>query len=246
MTSEYLVLLSFIQGFAEFLPISSSAHLALIPALASVADQGRFIDVAAHVGSLLAVMWRYRRRVRALLTFEDMGLAWRLTLSFIPMLMLGLFIDPPRAPMIIAVNMIVFGALLWAADRFGKKDRDVSPGTAFLAGLAQVMALIPGVSRSGVTISMMRARGVDRPKALDFAFLMSMPAIAAAGAWELLGALRAAEAVDWTAAITTVASSFVFSLIAIKFMMHFVRRFSFLPFAIYRVALGIVILYMLF
>jgi undecaprenyl-diphosphatase len=242
MAAGYLILLSAIQGFAEFLPISSSAHLALAPALTNVADQGRFIDVAAHVGSLIAVMWHYRARVADILTFGDMGLLWRLVLSFLPTLALGMFIDPPRSVAVIAVNMIVFGALLWAADGLGKSDRNVTPWTAFIAGLAQVAALVPGVSRSGITVTMMRARGVERARALDFAFLMSMPAIAAAGGWELLGAIKAAESVDWAAAGITVAASCAFSLLAINFASAFVKRFSFKPFAIYRLILGVILL----
>jgi undecaprenyl-diphosphatase len=235
-------LLAAIQGFTEFLPVSSSAHLALLPAVVGAEDQGMFIDVAAHVGSLLAVMWHYRERVAKLLSFADKGLMARLILSILPVLALGLFITPPRGVAVIAVCSIVFGVILWAADKFGKQTKDVSLGTAFFAGLAQVAALVPGVSRSGITLSAMRARGVGRSEALDFAFLMSMPAIAAAGGWELIQALKSPEVINWGAAGTVVLVSSIFSLIAIRFMLRFVRRFSFAGFALYRIALGAILL----
>lgn len=243
MTIEYIILLSAIQGMTEFLPVSSSAHLALLPTLAAVADQGRFTDVAAHVGSLLAVMWHYRARVASLLMFEDLKLMWRLVLSFLPVVALGLFINPPRSVTIIAVNLIVFGIILWLADKYGKAKSEVTPLTALGAGFAQVVALIPGVSRSGITISAMRARGVGRSKAVDFAFLMSMPAIAAAGAWDLLGALKGYEAIDWTATGLTVFFSCIFSLFAIRFIIAFAKKFSFAWFAAYRIALGAALLF---
>ena len=242
MVPEYIVLLSAVQGFTEFLPISSSAHLALLPSLSGFEDQGLFIDVAAHVGSLLAVMWHYRARVAELLMFKDKGLMVRLILSIIPVLTLGLLIRSPRGVAVIAVCSIVFGIVLWLADKLGANNRDVSLSTAFMAGLAQVAALVPGVSRSGITISVMRARGVPRAEALDFAFLMSMPAIAAAGGWELIQALKGPETVDWLAAGSVVAISAVFSLLAIRFMFRFVRRFSFAGFAFYRIVLGMILL----
>ena len=242
MTTEYIILLSALQGFTEFLPVSSSAHLALLPTLSAMADQGRFIDVAAHVGSLLAVMWHYRVRVLRLMMFDDMKLMWRLLLSFLPVLALGLFIDPPRSVAVIAVNLIVFGVVLWVADKYGQVNRGITPLTALLAGFAQVLALVPGVSRSGISISAMRARGVERGAALDFAFLMSMPAIAAAGGWELLGAIKSPEVIDWAATGLTVATSCIFSLFAIRFMLEFVKKFSFAGFAAYRIILGAVLL----
>lgn len=242
MGLEYIVLLSALQGFTEFLPVSSSAHLALLPALSGVQDQGMFIDVAAHVGSLLAVMWHYREQVAELLMFRDKGLTTRLILSILPVLTLGLLITPPRGVAVIAVCSIVFGIILWLADKYGKQNKDVSLGTAFLAGLAQVAALVPGVSRSGITITTMRGSGVSRTEALDFAFLMSMPAIAAAGGWELIHALKSPEVVNWSEAGLVVAISGIFSLFAIRFMLGFVRRFSFAGFALYRVALGVILL----
>jgi len=242
MTIEYTLLLAAIQGFTEYLPVSSSAHLALLPAVIGAEDQGLFIDVAAHVGSLFAVMWHYRARVFDLLLFKDMNLMGKLFLSFLPVLMFGLLITSPRGIPIIAVNLIIFGIILWAADRYGKSDKTVTPWTAFITGFAQLLALVPGVSRSGATISAMRARGVGRAEALDFAFLMSIPAIAAAGGWELLGALKNPEPINWMPVLLTVALSAIFSLLAIRFMLGFVRRFSFAPFAVYRILLGIILL----
>ncbi|MDR0449079.1 MAG: undecaprenyl-diphosphate phosphatase [Rickettsiales bacterium] len=244
LSFDYIMLLAALQGFTEFLPVSSSAHLALLPSVLGQADQGMFVDVAAHVGSLLAVMWHYRARVFEILSFKNWNLTAKIALSFLPVLLLGLLIDPPRGVIVIAINSIVFGIILYIADRFGKNDREVSFGTAFIAGCAQVLALIPGVSRSGITITAMRARGVSRTAALDFAFLMSMPAIAAAGGYELIKAVKASEAVDWSAAGLTILFSAILSLLAIRLMLGFVRKFSFAPFCIYRVALGAILLIM--
>lgn len=241
---DYIMLLAAVQGFTEFLPVSSSAHLALLPQVTGGTDQGMFVDVAAHVGSLLAVMWHYRARVAQLLMFRDWGLTTKLALSFLPVLMLGMFIDPPRSIIFIAANSIIFGILLYLADKFGKNDRQVSNSTAFLAGCAQVVALIPGVSRSGITTTLMRARGVSRTAALDFAFLMSMPAIAAAGGYELLNAVSSGQTIDWAATGLTILFSATFSLLAIRLMLGFVRRWSFAPFAAYRIALGAALLWM--
>ncbi|MCL2629235.1 MAG: undecaprenyl-diphosphate phosphatase [Alphaproteobacteria bacterium] len=242
LTLDYIMLLAAIQGFTEFLPVSSSAHLALLPSVLNVEDQGMFIDVAAHVGALLAVMWHYRARVAQILTFKDWSLTAKLAVSVVPVLALGLLINPPRGITIIAINSIVFGILLYAADRFGKSEREVSMRTAFIAGCAQVLALIPGVSRSGITVTAMRARGVSRKDALDFAFLMSMPAIGAAGCYELIKAVTSDEAINWAATAWTVGLSAIFSLLAIRFMLRFVRHFSFAAFAAYRVVLGIILL----
>ena len=242
MTLEYILLLSAIQGLTEYIPVSSSAHLALLPMLSGAEDQGLFIDVAAHVGSLMAVTWHYRGRVLELLKFRDRGLMTRLILATLPILTLGLFINSPRGVVVIAVCSIIFGILLWLADKYGKEGREVSLSTAFITGLAQVLALVPGVSRSGITVSAMRARGVGRTEALDFAFLMSMPAIAAAGGWEFLQAIRSPEVINWTAVGLVVATSAIFSLWAIRFMLRFARKFSFAGFAFYRVLLGVILL----
>ena len=242
MEYAYIILLSAIQGITEFLPVSSSAHLALLPSLSGMADQGGFIDVAAHVGSLLAVMWHYRDRVVQLILIKDKKLLRRLIISFLPVLAVGWLIDPPRGVLVIAVNLIIFGAVLWVADKYGRSDREVSPITALIAGAAQLAALVPGVSRSGITISAMRARGVKRTEALDFSFMMSMPAIAAAGGLTLIHAIGGSDPVDWGAAGLAMAASCVFSLGVIRLMLGSVKKFSFSGFAVYRIILGVILL----
>ena len=242
MSFVYILALGALQGLTEFLPVSSSAHLELLSAFSGVPEQGRFFAVAAHVGSLLAVLWHYRARVMEMLVLKDRPLALKLAVSFLPVLALGLVFDPPGGAMTIAWCSIVFGLLLWLADRFGRSDAPVGPLSAFLAGCAQVVALMPGVSRSGIVLTSLRVQGISREKAMDFAFLMSIPAIAAAGAYELLRALGAPGPVDWGASASAVAASFLFSLLAIRLMLAFVRRFPFSVFAAYRVALGVVLL----
>ncbi|MDR1008784.1 MAG: undecaprenyl-diphosphate phosphatase [Rickettsiales bacterium] len=251
MPYEYLLVLSLVQGIAEFLPISSSAHLILLPQVAGVADQGLFVDVAAHVGSLFAVLLFYRARVWEMLCWRDRPLMSKLVISFIPIVIFGVAklligFDTPRSAVVAAWASIIFGILLWLCDRRAGGRSEVSRGEAALAGCAQALAAAaPGVSRSGIVLSSLRARGVARPAAVDFAFLMSIPAIAAAGAEALLEAHKAGEAIDWARTGFVVGTSFVFSLGAIRLMRGWVSRFSFGAFAIYRVVLGIAILLLL-
>ncbi|MCL2439858.1 MAG: undecaprenyl-diphosphate phosphatase [Alphaproteobacteria bacterium] len=247
MAYSYLLALCFIQGVAEFLPISSSAHLVLLPALSGMADQGDFIDVAAHFGSLLAVLVFYRRRVAEVLRLRDMELGYKIGLSFLPILLVGIFVmisgaRPPRAVSIVAWNSVIFGILLWLADRRAGVDGKVSYLNSLLAGIGQALAVIPGVSRSGIILTSLRAQGISRAAAVEFAFLMSIPAIAAATGEAMLSAHKSGLVVNWAETGFVVATSFLFSLVAIKFMTAWVARRSMAVFAGYRVALGVALL----
>ena len=255
------------QGITEFLPISSSGHLAIFSDLTGFKDQGLAIDVMMHVGSLFAIIVYFRTDVLALIrgTFELIRLkmtdrarlALYIALATIPAGLFGIFlkkmgfIDAIRADaslklQIVGWNAIIFGIILYLADRYGPRLRQMSDmqlNPALAIGLAQALALIPGTSRSGITMSAARALGFERTEAARFSFLLGIPAIAAAGMLTIVEAYSAGEAISsdaWLAA----GLSFVASLGAIAFLMALVKRMSFLPFVVYRLALGFVLLYM--
>jgi undecaprenyl-diphosphatase len=262
MTLWYLVLLALIQGVTEFLPISSSGHLALLPNLTGLADQGQVIDVAVHVGTLGAVILYFWPDVRLglsgvprLLTgrIDTPGarLAFLLMVATIPVILAGLVLhltglaDAMRSIAVIGWAMLGFGLVLYWADQRGPTDRqaaDWSLRDAVILGLWQAVALIPGTSRSGITISGARFLGYGRDSAARIAMLMSIPTIAASGL--LLGAdaaMTANMAVLRDGAIAAVFSFFA-ALAALALMMRLLRSISFTPYVIYRVVLGVVLL----
>ncbi len=245
-----------VQGITEFLPISSSAHLALVPALTGWPDQGLVIDVAVHVGTLLAVtlyFWRDLLDMTAGVWSAARGrrnpnarLAGYLTIASLPVAMAGYLVneylgDGLRNITVIAWATLGFGLLLWVADSVGAAFRRIehlSVADALAIGFAQALALIPGASRSGVTITAARALGVERPAAARFSMLLSIPAIIGAGGlkgWELYESGNAAMGVDATLAA---GMAFVTALAAITLMMAWLRRSTFTPFVIYRILLG--------
>jgi undecaprenyl-diphosphatase len=258
MTFFQQLLIAIVQGVTEFLPISSSGHLILIPYFTDLPDQGPMIDVAVHVGSLLAIVIYFWRDVMGLARggFATVGigkdpLQRRLFLwvvaGTIPAVLFGLFLklggylESFRFTDLVATNLIVYGLLLAAADRWGKQDKsfeDVTLRDAILVGLAQAMALIPGTSRSGVTMTAARALGYGRVESARFSFLLAIPAITGAG---LLAALDLAEAsmeMQWDAFVAG-AMTFVAAFLTMAFLMNFLKRASMMVFVIYRVVLGV-------
>mgnify|MGYP002778067607 CR=1 FL=1 len=262
MTVLQAVVLGIVQGLAEFLPISSSAHLALVPWLFGWQDPGLAFDVALHVGTLVAVLWYFRRQwielVQAGWAIVRMrrveGEAqWRavyIVLATIPGAIGGLLLQDYaetifRAPIVTGIALIVMGTLLWAADRWARQDRDVAHMTwkdAVLIGLAQVCALVPGVSRSGSTMTAGRALGFDRTSAAVFSFLMSMPITAAAAVLKVPEAI--AQTTDYTPMIAGIAAAGVSSWLAIAVLLRFISRHSFGIFALYRWALGLLVIWL--
>jgi undecaprenyl-diphosphatase len=264
MSLGYLVLLAVVQGVTEFLPISSSAHLILLPRLLAAADQGLRFDVAANTGTFLAVILYYRgevaRMTAAVLTREpelapERRLAWQIAVASVPVLLCGfLFRDLiatlARNPLVIAVTAIVFGLLLGAADRYGRRLRSTGELTwtdAGLIGAAQALALVPGTSRSGVTMTAGIALHLRREEAARFSFLLTMPVGAAAALYEGLGLIRegASPGMLWQLAVV-VAVSAVVGVAVIHFLLHFLRRRGMLGFVVYRVLLGLTILIVVF
>ena len=245
MALFHIFLVAIVQGITEFLPISSSGHLILLPNLLHIPDQGQIIDVAVHVGTLFAVIlyfWSDLRGAR---------LALLLIVSAVPVMLAGLllklsgFNDALRSIEVIGWATLVFGVLLYWADQKGETVKTSEGWTlrdAILLGLWQVIALIPGTSRSGITITGARVMGFAREDAARVSMLMSVPTIIASGV--LLGAeavMTADMGVIHDGAIAA-ALAFCAALLALSLMMRLLRSVSFTPYVIYRMGLGVALL----
>lgn len=262
MSMLQLFVLALVQGITEFLPISSSGHLILVPEMTSWPDQGLAMDVAVHVGTLGAVMLYFRSDVLRLAQgglgyvglqapAEDRRLFGHLVIATIPVVLAGLglklsgYDEALRSPLVIAAASIGFGIVLYGIDMLCARRRIVSGmtgGHAIALGLAQVLALIPGASRAGTTMTAARALGYTRPEAARFSMLMSIPTILAAGALLGLDVLEGGEALGVDALIGA-ALSFVSALAAIHFLMKWLEGASMTIFVVYRVALGVLLLW---
>lgn len=263
MTLFQLILVAIIQGLTEFLPVSSSGHLILLPALTNMEDQGQAIDVAVHVGTLFAVILYFwtdvkiaaggiPRLLKGRVDTQGAWLAMCLGLATIPVLIFGLMLkltgldEMMRSVAVIGWTMIIFGLVLYWADQNGgeaKKSHQWSMKDAVIMGLWQAIALIPGTSRSGATISGARALGYAREDAARLAMLMSIPTIIASGL--LLGA-EVASTANWQLAKDAAVGAilaFVSALFALTLMMRLLKSVSFTPYVIYRVLLGIALLF---
>ena len=263
-----VILISLVQGITEFLPISSSGHLVLLPTLAGFADQGAVMDVAAHMGSFFAVLIYLRRDIIAMLASLPSifsasrtpfaHLALLIVLASLPAITAGLvveLIDPEmlRAALVVAVANLVFALWLYLADK--KQTRyqlasengtfdwsQLSLKDAMAIGLAQCCALIPGASRSGVTMTMARQLGYDRLSAARFSLLLSLPIILGAGTVKTASLLSDNQQIDLTALAGVIILSFICAFGAIRWMMGWLKQASFTIFIIYRLALGIILL----
>lgn len=262
MPLEQLILLAIIQGLTEFIPVSSSAHLILLPELLGLEDQGPLIDVALHVGSLAAVVLYFHRDVGGLFAgaahtlqrrkTAESRLLWMLILATIPTIIVGgaLYltgvVDSLRSAEVIGWATIVFGILLFESDRIGMRYKNLSDlrfGGAIVVGLFQVLSLIPGTSRAGITITAGRFLGLERSEAARFSMLVSIPTIGILGVLAAIELLRTGETVLQTSALTAAIMSFVSAYAAIWFFMSLVNRIGLLPFTIYRVVTGAGILF---
>jgi len=256
------LVLGLVQGLAEFLPISSSAHLALTPYLFGWRDPGLAFDVALHLGTLCAVLWYFRADWTELAR-AAIGMVRHphgpigpmekrvvfLMLATLPAAVAGVFLDDLaesvfRAPVITAVALIVLGIVLWVADRVARADRDLASlgiSDALLIGFAQILALVPGVSRSGSTMTAGRLLRFDRASAARFSFLMSMPITAAAVVIKMPEALRLSS--DPGPLIVGILAAGLSGWLAISVLLRYLARHSFGVFAVYRVVLGLVVLW---
>jgi undecaprenyl-diphosphatase len=247
------IVLGIVQGLTEFLPVSSSAHLILVPWLLKwQEDPGLAFDVVLHLGTLLALIifyWReWLEMVLSLVNGDSVRrrLLFLLIVASVPGAIIGVLLEKQaetifRSPALIAVTLATLGLILWAADAFGSKKRKIDDLTlvdALLIGLSQALAIIPGVSRSGATITTARFLGIDRPDAANFSFLMATPIIAGAGLLEARKFFHSGltPQLGWG-----FAASAVFGLIAIVWLLRYVRTHTYRPFAIYRIALAILV-----
>ncbi len=253
------VVLGLIQGLTEFLPISSSAHLRIFPDLFGWGDPGAAFTAVIQIGTELAVVIYFRKDiwrigsawVRSLYDPSlrgnvDARMGWYIIVGSLPIVFFGVLLKDViendfRSLWIIGTTLIVFGIVLGIADRFGRSDRVIKQMTlqhSALLGLAQAAALIPGVSRSGATISMGRFLGYDREAATRFAFLLAIPAVVGAGIYELREIPGGGNAYAWGPTIVATVVSFLVGYAAIAWLLRYVATNSYLPFVVYRVALG--------
>lgn len=262
MSLFHLFLLAVIQGVTEFLPVSSSGHLILLPGLTGMADQGLALDVAVHVGTLFAVVAYFWSDVKVAIAggfellrgrVESRGarLALHLVIATIPVVLFGLFLhvtnlsDQMRSVAVIGWTMLVFGLVLYWADKTGSHDlsgEDWTTRDAIVMGLAQALALIPGTSRSGITITAARRLGYDREGSARLSMLMSIPTILASGTLLAGEAMADADLALMKAAMFAAIFAFAAALLALVLMMRLLKSVSFTPYVAYRIVFGAILL----
>lgn len=262
MDTLQVFILALIQGLTEFLPISSSAHLILPSAILGWQDQGLAFDVAVHVGSLLAVVWYFRQDILDILShwFKQVGggpvtpnsrLGWYIIIATIPAGIFGLLLDDfieanLRTIAVIAATTILFGLLLGAADKQGAKVKpmtDFTWKTALILGFAQAMALIPGTSRSGITITAALFLGFQREAAARFSFLMAIPVITLGGGYKALQLMQLPE-VPWGMIGLGTLISAITAYLCIHFFLAWINRIGMMPFVWYRLILGAILIWL--
>ena len=258
------ILLAIIQGLTEFLPISSSAHLIIPMYLTNWVDQGLAFDTCVHLGSLFAVIWYFRkdilRMIQAVwhhLAFarpsDDSHFAFSLLIASLPIIPVGYFLKDTvetdlRSGMVIAIATIGFGLLLWWADRTHrerKPDHALGWGSAFFIGCMQCLALIPGASRSGTTLTMGLILGFTRASSMRMSFLLSIPAIALSGFYELFREREHLAGLGFGGLLLGTLTAAVVGYGTIAGLLHFLKRHTTITFAVYRIGMGIAILWLL-
>ena len=263
MTILQIIVLALIQGLTEFLPVSSSAHLILGGKVFGWPDQGLVFDVATHLGTLLAVLFYFRREllgmtacwfrpVRTPRDRQNRSMFVYLSVSslatiFIGYLAFDLISENLRDLRVIALATLGFGVLLWVADAVSKEEKGIEGidiRGALLIGLAQACALIPGASRSGVTITAGRLLGLSSDAAARFSFLLSIPVIAAAGGYGFLKTLQGDAGIDWLQFLLAAGFAAIAGWVCIAAFLALLKRVGLVPFIIYRLVLGLVLLWM--
>ncbi|HEX7047892.1 MAG TPA: undecaprenyl-diphosphate phosphatase [Gammaproteobacteria bacterium] len=252
--------LALLQGLTEFLPISSSAHLILVPVLTGWPDQGLEFDVAVHVGTLAAIILYFRGQIAELFSGwlrsvsgkgldQDGRLAWAVLFGTIPVGLAGLAFesvieDSLRGPLVIAATTIIFGLALWAADhmRGARNEESITWKDVLVVGAAQAIALIPGTSRSGITMTAGLFMGLNRVAAARFSFLLSIPVTALAGMLETWEIMQSPAPADWETLGLGALLAFIAAYVCIHFFLKWLPKIGMLPFVIYRLLLGAVLL----
>ena len=252
------VSLALLQGLTEFLPISSSAHLILMPVLFGWRDQGTAFDVAVHVGTLIAVVAYFRKDLYAMTgawvasitgkpATDDSRLAWYVILGTIPVGLVGISIPDQfqilfRSPLVIASATIIFAILLWWAEKRAKEIRSkINLRDAAIVGLFQAIALIPGTSRSGITITAGLLSGLNRDQAARFSFLLSIPVIVLAGLLKGKELVKSPEPVMWDLILIGTSLSAIIAYLTIGWFLKLLGRVGLMPFVWYRLLLGVVL-----
>lgn len=252
-----IIVLAVVQGLTEFLPISSSAHLILVPVIFGWPDQGLAFDVAVHVGSLVAVIAYFRDELQRMSrdfvssilerkVIGESGLAWAVILGTIPAGLFGLIFNHYieanlRSAFIIALATIGFALFLWYADAKGKQNRNehsIQIKDILIIGFMQALALIPGTSRSGITITAGLLVGLSRDAAARFSFLLSIPLILAGGGLKTKELIDSTAPVDWQAIFFGTTLSAISAYICIHYFLKLINRVGMLPFIAYRIVLG--------
>lgn len=256
----HAVILAVIQGFTEFLPISSSGHLVLAPHFLDWQDQGLAFDVAVHLGTLIAVVLFFRKELLAMTAAwirsvaggprtPDSRMAWAVIWGTVPVAIAGFFVAGPvedylRSPPLVAATTAGFGVILWLADFRGRHERDefsLGWSDVLIIGLIQVLALIPGTSRSGITMTAGLLLGLTREASARFSFLLAIPVIIAASTLETVRLLESPAPADWKALGAGTLVSAIVAYFTIRWFLSFLGRIGMLPFAIYRLVLAMVI-----
>jgi len=256
-----ILTLAIVQGLTEFLPVSSSAHLIMVPIIFDWPDQGLAFDVAVHVGSLTAVIVYFRKElqrmtkdwVQSLIERKQVGesgLAWAVIIGTIPAGVAGLLLNDYielnlRSPLVIAAATIIFGFLLWYASVKGKQSRsehNLTIADIIFIGIMQAVALIPGTSRSGITITAGLLLGLRSDAAARFSFLLSIPLIMAGGSLKTLDLVKESNPVDWQAIIYGTVLSGISAYVCIHYFLKLLERVGMMPFVIYRLVLGSLLL----
>lgn len=256
MTPLQAIILGMIQGITEFLPVSSSGHLLIPELLFGWSEQGIVFDVAVHIATLLAVLLYFRRRiaglVRAMLSSQashDRRIGWWLVVSVVPVALVGVldvFTEWARStPLIIGWSFIIWGLVLGAADWYGKKNHRTQSKTTqtniIWMSLAQVLALIPGTSRSGITMTAGLFSGLTKTAAAEISMLMAIPVIAAAGFKQIID-MSTIEMVAWSTVSIGFISAFLSAVVSIWCLLRLIEHMGYLPFVVYRVMVGAIIL----
>jgi len=246
-------ILSLIQGITEFLPVSSSSHLIIFTKYFNFQNQGLSLDVSLHIGSFIAVITYFKKEIFNFI--ENRDLFYKIIISSIPVLFAGFLlvkfdlIDQFRNIKVIGFTTIIFGILLYISDKYKKElniDKDFNYKSAIFIGLFQVLALVPGVSRSGIAITAARILNFKRYDSSKISFLLSIPTLGAVSIFGLNNLIVSEDLNFSLINFTSIIFSFFFSFVTIKYFLNFIKKFSLYIFVVYRILLGILILFFAF
>ena len=246
-----IIFLSFVQGVMEFLPVSSSSHLIIFAEFLNFENKNLSIDVSLHIGSFFAVLTYFYKDVFNFIHNKDLFL--KIFISSLPVMIIGYFlistdlIENLRNLKIIGWTTLIFGILLYISDRFKLEkslENDFNYKSAIFIGILQILSLVPGVSRSGITISAARILNYKRFDSAKISFLLSIPTLAAVSFYGIVNVIKSQDLNLSTLNLVSVLSSYFFSLITIKYFLKFIQTFSLKLFVIYRIILGMLILIM--